>query len=80
MEQLLRLSLWEMKFMQERDLAMFQDKLLKTLWTQDDPETIMNRLEVASPSEPMKDYVREMDQQMVELAAELVKRWGQKVD
>ncbi len=66
--------------MQEHDLAMFQDKVLKTLWTQDDPETICNRLEAVSPSEPMKDYVREMDQKMVELAAELVKRWGQKVE
>jgi len=58
--------------MQERDLAMFQDKLLKTLWTQDDPEVIMNCLEAESPSELMADYVREIDPRMVALAAELV--------
>lgn len=63
--------------MQEFDLAMFQDKLLKILWTQDDPDTITNRLEAISPSEPMKDYVREMDRNMVALAAELAKQWGQ---
>ncbi len=61
--------------MQERDLAMFQDKLLKTQWTQDDPETIMNQLETVSSSEAMKDYITEMDPKMIELAAELVKRW-----
>lgn len=69
-----------MRFMQEQGLVMFQDKVLKVLWTLDNPETICNRLDGDSPSEPIKDYGWEMDQKIVELAAELVKRWGQKVD
>lgn len=66
--------------MQPRDIAKFQDSVLKTLWTQDDPETITNRLEAASPSAPIEDAVREMDWNMVELAAQLVKLWGRERD
>lgn len=53
---------------------MFQEKVLKILWTQDDPKTICNRLEVETPADQSSEDVRAIDDWTVELAAELVKK------
>ncbi|PZD74951.1 hypothetical protein C1752_00658 [Acaryochloris thomasi RCC1774] len=64
--------------MQERELAAFQDHLLETLFTSSDGETVLEQLQDSSVPQPMIDYIETFDPRMVEVAAELLKKWGQR--
>jgi hypothetical protein len=61
------------------ELATFQSILLERLSSQDDPELIKATLlrEPLSPS--LVDYVQSFEPEMVEIAAELVKKWGKRL-
>ncbi len=61
------------------ELATFQSILLERLSSQDDPELIKATLlrEPLSPS--LTDYVQSFEPEMVEIAAELVKKWGKRL-
>ncbi len=61
------------------ELATFQSILLERLSSQDDPELIKATLlrEPLSPS--LADYVQSFEPEMVEIAAELVKKWGKRL-
>ncbi|MBW4573847.1 MAG: hypothetical protein KME08_01025 [Aphanothece sp. CMT-3BRIN-NPC111] len=61
------------------ELATFQSTLLETLSSQDDPDTIKATLEQQQLSPSLADYVQTFESEMVEIAAELVKKWGKRL-
>lgn len=60
-------------------LAAFQARLLETLYSGVEPETMIKRL-LKEPhiTEPMRQYVSCVDSRMLVVASELVRKWGQK--
>lgn len=54
---------------------MFQQKLLKILWTQDDPETICNQMKRQGLSKLNRDFDPKSDEWIFELTSELLKQW-----
>lgn len=59
-------------------LATFQSTLLERLSSQDEPELILVTLQQQSLSPSLLDYVQTFSPEMVEIAAELVKKWGKR--
>lgn len=63
--------------MQESELAAFQDQLLEALLTCQDVDPVLALHQDASVPKAMVEYIETFDPKMVEVAAELVKKWGQ---
>jgi hypothetical protein len=61
------------------ELATFQSTLLETLSSQDDPDVIKATLQQESLSPTLQDYVQTFEPEMLEIAAELVKKWGKRL-
>jgi hypothetical protein len=61
------------------ELATFQSTLLETLSSQDDPDVIKATLQQESLSPALQDYVQTFEPEMLEIAAELVKKWGKRL-
>ncbi|KAI9131655.1 hypothetical protein [Acaryochloris sp. CCMEE 5410] len=64
--------------MQEQDLADFQSFLLETLSTHDIPEKILAELSSQPLDQDLASYLNTLDPNMVDVAATLVKKWGQR--
>lgn len=64
--------------MQEQDLADFQAHLLEILSTQASPEVILAQLEAQPLDEGLASYLNTFDPNMVDVAATLTKKWGQR--
>lgn len=62
--------------MQSKGLALFQDRLLQLLWENGNPAEIRAALLDDAELAAFHDYVRGMDDRMIEVAAELVHKWG----
>ena len=60
----------------ERGLALFQSRLLQLLWEEDDPEAVRRALLGDSALAEFHGYIKSMDTRMIEVAAELVRKWG----
>ncbi len=65
--------------MMSNELATFQSILLERLSSQDDPELIKATLLREPLSSSLADYVQSFEPEMVEIAAELVKKWGKRL-
>lgn len=63
--------------MQEQDLADFQAYVLETLSTHDTSEKILSHLSSQLLDESLGSYINTWDPNMVDVAATLVKKWGQ---
>ena len=61
------------------ELASFQSTLLEKLSSQDEPDLIKATLQQEPLSPVLHDYVQTFDLEMVEIAAELVKKWGKRL-
>lgn len=61
------------------ELASFQSRLLETLSSQDEPNVIKATLQQEPLSPALQDYVQTFSPEMVEIAAELVKKWGKRL-
>jgi hypothetical protein len=61
------------------ELASFQSILLETLSSQDEPDVIKATLLQEPLSPVLQDYVHNFSPEMVEIAAELVKKWGKRL-
>ncbi|MBD1806140.1 hypothetical protein H6F98_11845 [Microcoleus sp. FACHB-SPT15] len=61
------------------DIATFQSTLLETLSSQDEPDVIKATLQQEALSPALQDYVQTFEPEMVEIAAELVKKWGKRL-
>jgi hypothetical protein len=61
------------------ELARFQSNLLETLSSQDEPDVIKATLLQEPLSPALQDYVHSFSPEMVEIAAELVKKWGKRL-
>jgi hypothetical protein len=61
------------------ELASFQSLLLETLSSQDEPDIIKATLLQEPLSPVLQDYVHSFSPEMVEIAAELVKKWGKRL-
>lgn len=64
--------------MQEQDLADFQAYVLETLSTHDTSEEIFSHLSSQPLDESLRSYINTWDPNMVDVAATLVKKWGQR--
>ncbi|WP_299406648.1 hypothetical protein [Acaryochloris sp. IP29b_bin.148] len=64
--------------MQEQDLAEFQACLLEMLSTSAETEDILAQLSAQTLNQGLASYVNTFDPNMVEIAAILVKKWGQR--
>lgn len=62
---------------QDQDLADFQAYLLETLSTHDTSEEILSQLSSQPLDEGLGSYINTWDPNMVDVAATLVKKWGQ---
>jgi len=62
--------------MPERGLALFQHRLLQLLWENSNPAEIRQALLDDAALAEFHGYVRGMDDRMIEVAAELVRKWG----
>ena len=58
------------------DLRAYQDALLTVLDSHDDAEEIVRELKENPDLQAMQDYIDTFDQDMVAVAAALVKKWG----
>ena len=61
------------------ELSKFQSTLLETLSSQDEPDVIKATLQQEVLSPALQDYVQTFEPEMVEIAAELVKKWGKRL-
>ncbi|MBW4543369.1 MAG: hypothetical protein KME25_02810 [Symplocastrum torsivum CPER-KK1] len=61
------------------DIATFQSILLETLSSQDEPDVIKATLQQEALSPALQNYVQTFEPEMVEIAAELVKKWGKRL-
>ena len=59
-------------------LAAFQSMMLEALHEHDDAAEILATLKADPASEPFLDYLDELEPRMVEVAAELLKKWGRR--
>lgn len=64
--------------MKEQDLADFQAYLLETLSTQNTSAEILTQLSSQPLDEGLASYIHTLDPNMVEVAATLIKKWGQR--
>lgn len=64
--------------MQEQDLADFQAFLLETLSAHDTPKKILAELCSQPLDQGLASYLHTLDPNMVDVAATLVKKWGQR--
>lgn len=64
--------------MKEQDLADFQAYLLETLSTQNTSAEIFTQLSSQPLDEGLASYIHTLDPNMVEVAATLIKKWGQR--
>lgn len=64
--------------MKEQDLADFQAFLLETLSTHDTPDRILAELSSRPLEQGLASYLHTLDPNMVDVAATLVKKWGQR--
>ncbi len=62
------------------DLADFQDALLDLLAQEILPEELQSRLASDDRFTPFGDYVQAMEPRMLEVAAQLVKKWGKRAE
>lgn len=62
--------------MAEKGLALFQSRLLQLLWESGNPAGIRQALLDDAALAEFHGYVRGMDDRMIEVAAELVHKWG----
>ncbi|NEQ25954.1 MAG: hypothetical protein F6K28_44265 [Microcoleus sp. SIO2G3] len=60
------------------ELSKFQSTLLEALSSQDKPNVIKATLQQEVLSPALQDYVQSFEPEMVEIAAELVKKWGKR--
>ncbi|MBX9772086.1 MAG: hypothetical protein K2X29_11985 [Candidatus Obscuribacterales bacterium] len=58
----------------------FQKALLDLLNEDLEPSQIMQRLQSDSQFESFRDYTKDFDLDMIAVAAELAKKWGQQTD
>lgn len=58
------------------DLSRFQSRLLQLLWEETDPEKIRAALLADTALSPFHDYVENMEDRMITVACELVRKWG----
>lgn len=65
--------------MQNQTLEDFQSYLLEVLSSQEDAEEILTQLNTQPLGEGLANYVRTFDPIMVDVAASLVKKWGQRI-
>lgn len=54
----------------------FQDRLLQLLWEMETPARVRAALLADAKLEPFRDYIEQMEDRMIEVAAELVHKWG----
>lgn len=64
--------------MQESELAAFQNHLLESLLACQEIDPVLALNQNASIPKAMADYIETFNPKMVEVAAELVKKWGQR--
>jgi hypothetical protein len=64
------------KVSSDAQLATFQARLLNELNASDDAIAILLALKGAPESAVFADFIAQMEPRMVEVAAELVKKWG----
>lgn len=57
-------------------LALFQHKLMQLLWEVDDAEEIRAALLADATLSEFHAYIKGMDSRMIEVASELVHKWG----
>lgn len=57
-------------------LALFQDRLLQLLWEESDPARIRGDLLAEPALAEFRDYIEAMEDRMIGVAAELVRKWG----
>jgi hypothetical protein len=62
----------------EEELANFQAALLELLDTQQDLDVMRSQLQQNPAFAPFKAYIDTFDERMLEVAAELVKKWGRR--
>jgi hypothetical protein len=60
----------------EEELANFQAALLELLDTQQDLKDMRSQLQQNPAFAPFQEYINTFDDKMLEVAAELVKKWG----
>jgi hypothetical protein len=58
------------------NLAYFQERLLALLWETEAPATIRDQLLTDPKLKAFHAYIEKMDPHMLEVAAELVHKWG----
>jgi len=61
-------------------LSQFQGVLLETLYRHQHADAILAALRAEPACEPYSDYIDSMEPRMLEVAAELVKKWGVRDD
>lgn len=57
-------------------LAHFQSRLLQALWEEEDAEAVRRALLQDASLAEFHAYVTAMEPRMIEVAAELVRKWG----
>jgi hypothetical protein len=57
-------------------LALFQEQLLRLLWEESDPAAVRGALLADPRLADFHDYIAEMEPEMLEVAAELARKWG----
>jgi hypothetical protein len=62
----------------EEELANFQAALLELLDTQQDFNDMRSQLQQNPAFAPFQEYIDTFDERMLEVAAELVKKWGRR--
>jgi hypothetical protein len=60
------------------ELARLQDRLLELLHEETDSAVIRDRLEAEFGDSGFRDFIQQMEPRMIEVAAELVKKWGRR--
>jgi hypothetical protein len=64
--------------MDETELATFQASLLEILSVESEPAEVLKMLERLPMDSAMAEYIATFDPRMVQVAADLVKRWGRR--
>ena len=64
--------------MKEKTIANYQSKLLELLDTKQTPDEIKEELLKDQDLKELHDYLSKIEPRMLEVASELVKKWGHK--
>jgi hypothetical protein len=64
----------------DKQLAVFQACLLDALYNHETADQIIAALQASDATLPFRDYLSMAEPEMLEVAAELVKKWGVKGD